>query len=97
MKVSLHERTEGTVASVRRKMNMSFRDLEKITFVEYRGRSYTTWNLEISPYTSAIFADIKLEEALRENGDIGNWIDDRIAFYVSERDDVDSAIEQYNQ
>ncbi len=55
-----------------------------------------TWDVRTGPDTRTMFADIALMTAMDEHGDLGNWLDDRIGYYVGLDDDVDEMIEAYN-
>ena len=63
--------------------------------VEYGGRSYMTWEVEVEPYHKELFADVALHDAMDAGGSLGNWIDDKIAYYVSPEEEVQDAIEDY--
>ncbi len=74
---------------------MKFRDLGG-TPATYRGREYMTWSVQTGPGVQTTFADIALHDALDAHGELGNWLDDRIGYYVHPDEDVADAVEEYN-
>ena len=74
---------------------MKFKEL-KGTPVEYGGRSYMTGKVEVEPYREELFADVALHDAMDAGGSLGNWLDDKIAYYVSPDEEVQDAIDEYN-
>ncbi len=72
----------------------TFADLKSGT-VEYRGEEYKVWDIEVEPFVSVLFADVRLLTAITENGDEGCPIDDQIAYYADPTEGVADAIEQY--
>ena len=74
---------------------MKFKDLKSDPIV-YNGKSYDAWFVEVEPYHKVLFADCALLECLEEIGGVGNWLDDKIAYYVYPEQDVKEAIDEYN-
>ncbi len=74
---------------------MKFKEL-KGTPVEYGGRFYDAWRVSVEPFRTELFADIALHDAMDENGDLGNRLDDAIAYYVDPEEEVQDAVEEYN-
>ena len=61
----------------------------------YRKREYATRDIVLPTGDSVVFADIALWNAMRDNGDAGCWLDDKIAYYVSPDDNVREMIDEY--
>lgn len=74
---------------------MKFKELKGAP-VEYGGRPYMTWKVEVEPCREELFADVALHDAMDACGSLGNRLDDKIAYYVSPDEEVQDAIDEYN-
>lgn len=74
---------------------MKFKDL-KSEPISYKGKTYDAWHVEVEPYHTELFADCALLTALETVGEVGNCLDDKIAWYVDPDQDVKDAIDEYN-
>lgn len=71
-----------------------FSDLESGT-VEYRGREYRTWTLDVGLGYDVTFAEIALQDAMAEHGDLDCRLDQGIAYYADPGDDVGESVREY--
>ena len=72
----------------------TFRDL-KCGKVEYDGKDYSVWDVEVRPHETVLFADVRLLSAIEENGEAGCSLDDKVAYYADPDEKVADAVEQY--
>ena len=72
----------------------TFRDL-KSGKVEYCGKGYLVWDVEVRPHETVLFADVRLLSAIEEHGEAGCRLDDQIAYYADPDEKVADAVEQY--
>lgn len=72
----------------------TFADLESGT-VEYRGKEYKVWDIEVRPFETVLFADIHLLTEIANNKDEGCPLDDQIAYYADPHEGVVDAINLY--
>lgn len=71
-----------------------FRDLPP-DGVEYRGRGYRAWTLDVGLGYDVTFADIGLYYAMLEHGDLDGPLDCGIAYYVDPDEIVGEAVRQF--
>ncbi len=64
--------------------------------VEYNGREWRTWWVEVRPFVYDMFADVALQREIEATGGVEGWVDRSVGFYVDPESDVDEAIKEYN-
>lgn len=72
-----------------------FRDLKDFGEIEYRGKTYRMWDVDVGKGRTETFAEAALQDALLENGDIDGGIDQSIAYYVGLDDNVKDTVNEY--
>lgn len=64
--------------------------------VEYNGRKWRAWWVEVRPFVYELFADVALQREIEATGGVDGWVDRSVGFYVDPESDVNDAIEEYN-
>ena len=72
-----------------------FKDLKEFGEIEYRGKTYRMWDVDVGKGRTETFAEVALQDALLEHGDIDGSIDQSIAYYTGLDDIVKDAINEY--
>ena len=73
----------------------TFADLEVKDRIEYNGREYDTWEVEIEPGWLVKFADMALLKAADERGDSMARVDNTVRGHAWPTEKVENVIEEF--